>query len=743
MKRHAHGTHYVLQMGSYPPRECGIATFTQDLTAALNKRFNPIVKTRVLALNDQPTSMYNYPSNVFRQIAATELEAYVHLAQEVNRRNEVKIVNIQHEFGIFGGEWGNYLIPFLQAIEKPVVVTFHSVLSGPDAALRGVVRSIANLSRALIVMNAFSGDILVKEYAVPRSKIAVIPHGIPQIPFESSERAKAELDLTGRTVLSTFGMISVNKGLQYALRALPKVVKQFPDIVYLIVGATHPAIRRSEGESYRNFLAREVERLHIGDHVRFYNKYVTLEEIIQYLRATDVYIAPTIDQGQSVSGTLAYAVGAGRPVVSTATAYAHYLIDDANGILVPPKNHLQIAKGLEELLSDRKRMKSMGAVSYEKSRHMIWPNVAAQYFDVYRKFADVTPEENKLPDITLAHLVRMTDEFGILHHAKYGKPAPRYGYSVDDNARALIVAVRRYKTNPGKDLLALLKTYLRFVKFNARPDGSFSNIVSPEKKRDTTRDEDVWGRAVWALGSAASAEFLPPEVRRTAEAMFMRSLQHAAMPASPRAAAFAMSGLYAYLVRFPKRNLTNLFRRFADKQIAFYKTHTSRDWNWFEDQLTYSNSKLPESLFYAYDLLRDKKYLNVATATLDFLSAITFLEKHYAPIGQNGWYYRNQQRSYFDQQPEDAGSMVETKVVAYKVTGNARHLDDAFRAFQWFLGKNHLTQMVYDEVTGGCHDGVGQYGMNLNQGAESTLSYLLARLALDEVARSPEAYAAY
>lgn len=723
---------YILHLSSYPPRECGIATFTQDLTNALNKKFNPVVKTRIVALNDQPTSIYHYGSQVAYQITATELEHYVALANEINERDDVKLINIQHEFGIFGGDWGDYLIPFLQVVEKPVVATFHSVLPDPSERLKSIVRSIAGRSKSIVVMNRSSQMVLENDYQVPKSKITLIPHGIPQIPFESSERAKIELGLEQNIVLSTFGMLSPDKGVEYAIRALPKVVEKFPNIIYLVIGATHPNIRREEGEDYRNFLINEVERLNLNNNVKFYNKYLTLEEIIQYLRATDVYISPTLDPGQSVSGTLSYALGCGRPIISTATEYAKYIIDESNGLLVRLRNHNAISRALIDILSDSKYIRSMSASAYEKSRQMIWPNVAVQYFNLYKKHTDIESEENKLPEVKFDHLVRLSDDFGILHHAKYSKPEKRYGYSLDDNARALIACARRFQNHPSQQLIDLTRTYLKFIKFAARPSGYFANIVSSQKKRDNTKDEDVLGRTVWALGYAGSREFLPEEIRKEAEKLFLRSLKPLAAVKTPRAIAFALIGLYFYLKRHPKKSLSALFSRLADRQLAFYENRSSDEWQWFEDRFTYSNSRLPESLFYAYDLTGDKKYLKAAETTLNFLCRVTFLKNHYAPIGQNGWYVRDKQRSYFDQQPEDAASMTETKLTAYKITKNKRHFDDAFKAFQWFLGKNHLNQMVYDEATGGCHDGVGQYAMNLNQGAESTISYLLARLAFED-----------
>lgn len=725
---------YILYIGSYPPRECGIATFTQDLATAFDKKFNPVVKSKICALNEQPTSIYNYEKNrVIHQIAATELEHYVSLAREINTNPDIKIVNIQHEFGIFGGTWGDYIIPFLQVLEKPVVTTFHSVLPNPDEHLLKVVRFLGLRSKALVIMNRFSSQVLVREYDIPQSKIVFIPHGIPQVPYEASHLYKKEFNLEDKIILSTFGLLSPDKGIEYAIRALPEVVEKFPNLIYLIIGETHPVVRKDQGEAYRNFLVKEVERLGLEKHVQFYNKYITLDEITRFLRATDIYVSPTLAKTQSVSGTLSYALGVGRPVISTPTEYAKSIVKPDLGILVKFRSVKNIKKALLKLISNEKLRVSISANAYEATRPMIWANVAAAYFDVYRKFADLKPEEKKLPDIKMDHLMRLTDDFGLIHHARYSKPERRFGYSLDDNARALIAALAYFEKNQKPEILGLIKTYLNFIKFVERPSGNFANIVSLKKRRDATSADDVQGRAIWALGETLSKEILPEEVRKAARKMFMKSLTNLKKIEAPRAIAFAMIGLYRYLNKFPNAKLSKIFQSLADRQVELYKNFSSPDWRWFEEQLTYSNSKLPESLYYAYALTHDAKYLKVAETALGFLRRITFEKGKYIPIGQNGWYFRHKKRAYFDQQPEDTASMVQTKVLAFQITKNPRHLEDAFTAFQWFLGKNHLSQMVYDEVTGGCHDGLGQYAMNLNQGAESTTSYLLARLALEEI----------
>lgn len=722
----------IVYVSTYPPRECGIATFTEDLAAAFDARFNPATKSRVVALNENPVSLYNYAPKVMDQIAATNVEQYVVLAEELNRREDVKLINIQHEFGLFGGSWGEYLLPFLQVIQKPVVTTFHCILPNPETRLKDIVRFISLKSKAVIVMNARSRELLQQKYGVPRSKIFLTFHGIPQTPFEPSEKFKANLGLKGKTILSTFGFLSRDKGIEYVLRALPAIVKKFPNIMYFILGATHPIVRREEGESYRNLLIREVERLGLKNHVKFYNKYLSLDELLTYLKATDIYVSPLENSRQSVSGTLSYALGCGRPIIATATEYAKQIVRNDVGILVEPRNVPAFGRALDRLLGDEKLVKAMGTRAYESTRKMTWPNVAAEYFRIYKKFVDISAEEKKLPPVKLDHLMRLTDDFGILHHAKYSKPERRYGYSLDDNARALIVCVHYYERYPSAELLALISVYLKFMRFVARPGGSFANIVNSRHERDSTKDDDVQGRGIWALGYAAAADFLPAEIRDGAGRMFRRALVNIPKLQSPRATAFAIIGLYHYLKRFPNAKLLRSFRKLADGQVALYRQNASDDWPWFEDQLTYSNSKLPESLFYAYELIKKTEYLKVASSALKFLSEVTFEPKYYAPIGHNGWYLRYRKRAYFDQQPEDTASMVETKLVAYRATKDKRHLDDAYKAFQWFLGRNHLNQTVYDEVTGGCYDGVGKEGMNLNQGAESTISYLLARLAFED-----------
>lgn len=724
----------VLFLSSYPPRKCGIATFTQDLSNAFNKKFNPVVKTEICALNNR---IYNYNNNVIYQINASELENYVLLAKKINLRNDIKLINIQHEFGLFGGEYGDYLVPFLQALEKPVIVTFHSVTSRPDRDLKRVVMAITDRCRAVVVMNKFSQEVLEKDYKIPQYKINYIPHGIPQVAYEPSKEYKKSLGYDGKIIFSTFGLISKNKGIEYVIRALPKIIHKFPNVIYLVIGETHPNVQEKQGEKYRNFLSREVGRLGLENNVRFLNKYMTLEEIVRFLQATDVYISPCIDKKQSVSGTLSYALGCGRAVISTQTEYAKHIINGKNGILVQPKNSGEIAEGAIRLISDEKLSRNMAIEAYKDTRPWTWPNIAQSYLKLYKKFAKLETEENKFPEIKFDHIIKMTDNFGIIQHAKYNNPDKRFGYSLDDVSRALIACAMYYRNNPSPQLKKMMDIYIKFIKFVRRKNNSFANIVSYKKKRDNSFEQDAQGRTIWALGYVLAQDYLPKDIKKEAYELFQSSVPLLNRIKAPRSIAFAISGLYFYLKANPNNTTFNnelkkIFKTLSFSLVKLYKNNACPGWSWFEGCLTYSNSKLPEALFYAYDLLKDKKFLRIAKSSLDFLESITLNHKFYMPIGQKGWYVKNKQRSYFDQQPEDASSMVQTEVLAYKITKNKKYLRKAFKIFHWFLGKNHLGLMVYDEITGGCNDGLGKYELNLNQGTESTISYAMARLSFEE-----------
>ncbi|MCK4553897.1 glycosyltransferase [Candidatus Parcubacteria bacterium] len=725
----------ILYVATFPPRECGIATFTQDLTNAFDKEFNPGVRSKILAINANGTSIYNYPRKVAMQINETDIEDYLNRANEINRSPNIKLVNIQHEYGIFGGDWGNYLLPFLELLKKPVVNTFHTVLPHPKEFVKKITRAICEKSSGVVVMTKSAARLLENAYGVKKSKIFVIPHGVHHIPFPSKSRAKKKLNLSGRTVLATFGMLNRDKGIEYAIAALPEIVKEFPDVLYLIIGATHPNIVRQEGEVYRNKLKRTIIKNGLKDYVKFYNKYLDLPELIEYLKATDIYISPTLNPKQAVSGTVSYALSCACPIISTANQYARDVINAERGILVKFRNSSDIKKALFELLRDKQARREMKKNTYFYSRHMTWQNVALSYFKTFNNFAKIVPrEKDKLPAINLDHIKTLTNKFGMIQFAAHTKPDPHSGYCLDDNARAMLACAIYYKDKPLKSILDLINKYLKFVKHAQKTNGKFINFINYNRKFTEGESEDSFGRAIWSLGYVISSAHLPENIKKKAKIIFNKAVKWAPDLKSPRAIAFTILGL-SYIAEDGADKIA-LIKKLADKLARRYRATVKKDgkWQWFEDYLTYSNFKLSESLMRAYQTTKNKEYLRVAEDTFKFLLGITFEKRDYfSPIGQDGWYFRDGKRAYFDQQPEDTASAAESLITAYQVTKKKIYLHKARLAFEWFLGKNHLNQMIYDEATGGCYDGLGKYSINFNQGAESTISYLLARLAMEKV----------
>lgn len=743
----------ILYVGTFPPRQCGIATFTQDLTNAMDKEFNPGIKSRILAINDSSTTMFNYPHKTVWQINEDEMEDYLASAKEINKSTGIKLVNIQHEYGIFGGDRGNYLLPFMDIVKKPIVTTLHTVLPEPDDKFKKITQIIADKSDGLIVMTNSAAEILEKEYGIKNNKIFVIPHGVHHLAFFSKTAAKNKLNLSNKIILSTFGMLNKDKGIEYAIKALPKVVKKYPNLLYLILGATHPVVRKQEGETYRDKLTKLIVKLKLEEYVKFYDKYLDLAELMEFLKATDIYLSPTLNSSQAVSGTISYALSCACPVISTANSYAQGVINRERGILVKFKNHSEIKNALFELLKDKKKRKQLEKNTYFYSRRMTWQNVALAYFQTFNNFAKIMPRERgKLPPIDFSHIRTLTDNFSIIQFARHTKPDLNSGYCLDDNSRAMLACLMVYKNRPQKNYLDLISQYLKFIKFVQKRNGRFYNFVSRYKTIiDKTESEDSFGRTIWALGYLFTVRGLPEKILRQAYAIFKKAINNLEAATSLRAMAFSISGL-AYVIdsgfdqkliseNFFKERKFYLFRlkKMADKLVKKYNRqiakpkNKAKGWLWFEDYLTYSNYKLPEALLAAFVATGDKAYLKVAESALKFLAPISFEKNNFSPIGQDGWYFRDGKRAYFDQQPEDAASAVETLVKAYEITKKEDYARQAGIAFGWFLGKNYLNQMIYDEATGGCYDGLGRNSINFNQGAESTISYLLARLAMEKI----------
>jgi len=720
--------------GNFPPKECGIATFTKDLTYSMNKKFNPRLKSRIIALNEEG-AFYNYNSKVIMQINKDNIEDYINYAKKINESDNIKIVCIQHEFGIFGGEYGNYIIPFLETIEKPVVITFHSVLPNPDPIRKRIVQYICDKCAASVVMAKKAVEILVNDYEVEESKIHVVYHGIPNTPFQDSNIMKKNLRLDGKIVLSTFGLLDVGKGIEYMIESLPQLVKKYPNIVYLIIGETHPNIRKREGEKYRNFLMKRVKELELENHVKFYNKYLSLQELINYLLASDIYISTTLDPNQIVSGTLSYAIGCGKAAVSTPSVYAKEILADNRGVIIKKfRDPSLYSKAIDDILSDIEFRNMLEENAYTFSRAMTWSNVATRYLSIFNQVVTLREDTiKKFPNIKLNHLKKLSDDFGILQFAKLSMPDKKSGYTLDDNSRALITTILHHNLTEAKSSLELSKTYLNFLEY-AQDESNWFNDVKKEHKI-INDSEDSLGRSIWALGFLINKSKDNKLIEKAKE-IFNKTQKHINNLNFPRSKAFTLIGLYHYYKKQPEEKILSKIKELANYITELYEKEHSKDWHWFEHQLTYSNSKLPEALFLAYELTKDKKYLEIAKKTLNFLSKIIFIEGKLYPIGQNGWFNREGRRAFYDQQPVDVSEMVQTCIIAYEITKNKKYYENAVLAFNWFLGKNHLGQMIYDEVTGGCYDGLAKNSVNLNQGAESTISYLTARLFLEVIKKN-------
>ena len=729
---------WIVCLATFPPRQCGIATFTEDLTNAIDQMFGPSVKSKIVAMNLTELSYLPYPDKVIFQISQPCEEDYVNVANKLNQLKEVKLVSIQHEFGIFGGEYGSHLLLFLKKLQKPVVITFHSIVPAPDEKMRNMVQSIMKYSKGIIVMTQSSKEVLKNDYELDPDRIQVIPHGIHHVPYRTSEHAKFAFGVSGKLILSTFGFLSPGKGVEYVIEALPKVVEKFPNVRFLIAGVTHPVVLEQEGETYRNFLTKKVRELGLSNYVSFYNTYFDINKLLQFLEATDVYVSTSLNPNQAVSGTLSYALGSGRSVISTSFTQAKQDITKEVGILIDFKNPQAFTDAIMKLISDNELCLQMGKNAYFRTRHMTWENVAHSYMKYFSQFApELTLGQRKLPPIKLEHLVKLTDDFGIIQFAKLIEPDLSSGYTLDDNARALIAAALHYKKFKTKSALKLVSIYLNFLYQVVKPDGSFDNYINSNRVIDRQRNiqensEDPSARALYALALVSITKEIPKRFRKQAHSLFEKSFQKNITFSSPRAIAFYIKALHCLLSKWKEPKTLSVLRSCCEQLIILYEKSHSSDWEWFEHYLTYSNAILPEALILGYKITGEKRYFEVAEKTLNFLIKHTFKDNMYIPIGQSGWFPKEGIRQYFDQQPEDTTATVEALNIMFQITNKKHYKELAHIAFNWFLGDNILGQVVYDRTTGGCYDGIGEKFINLNQGAESTISYLFARLSFEE-----------
>jgi glycosyltransferase involved in cell wall biosynthesis len=732
-------------VGTYLPRQCGIATFTKDLRdaiAACDKGGDPLV----IAMDE---GNLNYPADVRFQIRAHQQGDY-RVAAEMLNINQVDVSIVQHEFGIYGGADGALLLNFMRRLRTPIICTMHTVLKEPSKRQARIIREMGELSDKLVVMSHLGAEFLRDIYDIPAGKIAFIPHGIPDVPFVDPSFYKDQFALEGRTVLLTFGLLSPGKGIDVMLEALPGIVEKHPDVMYVVLGATHPNVLREQGDAYRTSLMQIVDKHGMRDHVVFQNRFVAIEELIGYIGAADIYVTPYRNEAQITSGTLAYAMGAGKAVVSTPYWYASEMLDEGRGRIVPFDDSEAFTHEVNTLIDDEVACSAMRKKAYTHCRRMIWNEVAREYLKTAVEAAEerrntprhvvVTPADvvtsDTIPEINLGHLRTMTDDTGIYQHAIYTIPDRHHGYCTDDNARALVTILRYYNLRRDESVLPLTATYLAFLHsaFN-REKGRFRNFLSFDRRwLEEVGSEDSHARAVMSLGETVS---LAPNggVLGYATRLFNDALPVCETFPYPRSMAYTLIGIHTYLRRFGgDTHIRRTRALLAKKLFTLFEKRATDEWPWCEDVVTYGNARLSQALILSGQWLPDDKMLQQGLKSLEWLLDIqTNEEGGISLIGCDGWYTREGKRAIFDQQPIEIMALVEACAEAWRCTSDIKWLNEIRRCLDWFLGRNDIGGVLYDFKTGGSRDGLDPQGTNQNEGAESTLSWLISLMIVYEL----------
>ena len=728
-------------LADYQPRRCGIATFTTDLRRAVATEY-PDIQCLVVPVNDV-ASGYDYPAEVRFEIEEEDLPTYLCAADFLNI-TDVDVVCVQHEFGIYGGPAGSHLLALLRELRMPIVTTLHTILREPDTEKRRVMRELTRLSTRMVVMAERGREFLRDIYQTPEAKIDLIPHGIPDMPFADPNYFKDEFGVAGKLVLLTFGLLSPNKGIEHALRALPGILREFPNVVYIVLGQTHPNMLAREGEAYRLSLARLAKDLGVVKNVVFFNRFVDLEDLMRFIGAADIYVTPYLNETQITSGTLAYAFGNGNAVVSTPYWHAAELLADGRGKLVPFRDSKAITEAVLDLLRDEPARHAMRKNAYLLGRDMVWSRTAQLYLKSFeqarqehsfvgRKSSPIKTldeQPNQLPGLKLHHLFRLSDSTGMFQHASFTVPNFAEGYCTDDNARALALALMLQKMGHGSQhLTSRAATYAAFLNHAFDPTSRrFRNFLSFDRRwQEEVGSEDCHGRALEALGMCV-AQAGPDSFQMLAALLFEQALPVTADFASPRAWAFALLGINEYLRRLSGDRLVNQMREtLTARLMQRYADAAAGDWCWFEDVVSYANAALPRALISSGRCMKEARMLETGLQALRWLVQLQTSEAGYfRPIGSNGFYPRGKDRAQFDQQPIEAQATVSACIEAYHATTDSFWVTEAWRAFEWFLGRNDLGLALYDTSTGGCRDSLHVDRVSQNEGAESTLAFLTA-----------------
>ncbi|HHU00728.1 MAG TPA: glycosyltransferase [Bacteroidales bacterium] len=731
-------------IGTYPPRRCGIGTFTENLFKSAEQAFgNKVDGTQsfVVAINDNGTT-YDYPSEVKYTIEQEVLDDYLKAADYINNSG-ANICILEHEYGIFGGDSGIFILSLLHKLKIPIVVTLHTVLKTPSYNQKAVLQQICRMALKVVVMSHKAIEFLINIYDVPMEKISFIPHGVPDIKHDR-QKVRKEFGFEDKKVLLTFGFVSRNKGHAVAIKALPRVVEKHPNLLYIILGRTHPAVLRHAGEEYRESLVKLVHEHKLEKHVQFIDEFATDNDLFKYLYAADIYLTPYLNEAQITSGTLAYALGIGSAVVSTPYWHAAELLNEGRGRLFKFGDHDALADILLRLLDDPAELKEIKSKAYEYGREMTWPKTGRQYAELAiaviksnhsdRFKNSMLPDLTALPSFSLKHADRLTDSTGIIQHAKYGIADFKEGYCLDDNARALLMSAMAYRLRKDSRALELMPTYLSYLHYMQSEDGYFRNFLSFSRQYlDERGSEDSFGRTIWALGYLI--RFAPNDAyKQVGCQMYFNAVHHTASLGSIRAIATSIVGIYHYLKAQPADEvMTERLKELTGKLVHHYYESSSDNWQWFESLLAYDNALLPYSLLCATELLKSDPIKEVAIESMSFLEKHTFNNGHLSVIGNEKWFKKEGERSFFAQQPIDAMAMVLMYHQAYRMTGKDKYLKRLYKSFLWFLGENDLRISLYDHDTHGCCDGFEYSGVNRNQGAESTLAFLISYLTVLDV----------
>lgn len=732
----------IALIGTYPPRKCGIGTFTNNLLNAIaaNTEHNDLSSVAHVIAIDESGMDHEYPEEVMSTIRQSRQRDYITAARQINF-SDADVCILEHEFGIFGGDDGVYILSLIHRLDLPLIVTFHTVLKDPSYTQRSIVEEIGKRAARIIVMSKRAIDFLKEIYNIPREKIDFIEHGVPDFPQVSRAEIIKKYNFENRQVLLTFGLISRNKGIETVINALPDVVEKFPELLYIISGKTHPEVVKHAGEEYRNFLQRLVKQYGIEKNVFFNNAFLTENQLFEYLTASDIYITPYLNEAQITSGTLAYAVGAGSAVVSTPYWHAQELLDEGRGRLFDFKDSSQLSQILLELLGDEKKLNDLREKAYEYGKKIRWPIIGKQYLSLAQYLSGSWDSEMKLkkppihvpllPVYNLAHIKRLTDDTGIVQHAKYGIPNLKEGYCVDDNSRALLMALMAYRQNKDQEALELIPIYLSFIHYLQRDNGNFGNFLSFSRQfLDEYGSEDSFGRTIWALGYLIS-NAPNDSFKQIGRDIYARSIQYFDKLESLRGIANVIIGI-AYFLKDSQEDepQTQLLLNLTNKLVNAYQASNEDNWHWFEDSMSYDNGILPLAMYHAAEITNDDDFLKIANESLDFLEKTTFNHGFLAPVGNKGWYQKGGECPEYDQQSIDAMAIVLLYHQAFQVTCKNEYIDRLFSSYLWFLGENSLRLPLYDHETCGCCDGLQSTGVNRNQGAESTLAYWISHLTV-------------